>query len=141
MSNVDGAVGTKIINALIEGKADINELMTFYHGKIKTSREDFRLAFEGKVTAHHRFMLQLHKESIAEKERLIERIDSQIDLATKEYQIEIELLQSIPGVGKDSAIGIISEIGIDMSKFPNETHLSSWAGMSPGNNETGGKKK
>jgi len=86
-------------------------------------------------------MLQLHKESIAEKERLIERIDSQIDLATKEYQIEIELLQSIPGVGKDSAIGIISEIGIDMSKFPNETHLSSWAGMSPGNNETGGKKK
>jgi transposase len=141
LSNVDGAVGTKIINALIEGKADINELMTFYHGKIKTSREEFRLALEGKVTDHHRFMLQLHKESIAEKERLIERIDSQIDLATKEYQIEIELLQSIPGVGKDSAIGIISEIGIDMSKFPNETHLSSWAGMSPGNNETGGKKK
>ena len=141
LSNVDGAVGTKIINSLIDGNADINALMTFYHGKIKTSREEFRLALEGKVTDHHRFMLQLHRDSIAEKERLIERIDAQIDLATKEYQIEVDLLQSIPGIGKDSAISIISEIGVDMSKFPNETHLSSWAGMSPGNNETGGKKK
>lgn len=141
LSNVDGAVGTKIINSLIDGETDINKLMSFYHGKIKTSKEEFRLALEGKVTDHHRFMLQLHKDSIAEKERLIERIDMQIDLATKQYQIEVELLQSIPGVGKDSAIGIISEIGVDMSKFPNETHLSSWAGMSPGNNETGGKKK
>lgn len=141
LSNVDGAVGTKIINSLIEGKTDINELMTFYHRKIKTSREEFRLALEGKITDHHRFMLQLHKDSIAEKERLIERIENQIDLATKEYQVEIDLLQSIPGVGKDSSISIISEIGADMSKFPDENHLSSWAGMSPGNNETGGKKK
>jgi transposase len=141
LSNVDGVVGTKIINSLIEGKTDINELMRFYHGKIKTSREEFQLALEGKITDHHRFMLQVHKDSIAEKERLIERIENQIDLATKEYQIEIDLLQSIPGVGKDSAISIISEIGVDMSKFPDENHLSSWAGMSPGNNETGGKKK
>ena len=46
----------------------------------------------------------------------------------------------LPGVGKESAISIISEIGVDMSKFPNEQHLASWAGMSPGNCETGGKK-
>jgi len=67
LSNVDGAVGTKIINSLIDGNADINALMTFYHGKIKTSREEFRLALEGKVTDHHRFMLQLHRDSIAER--------------------------------------------------------------------------
>jgi Transposase IS116/IS110/IS902 family. len=141
LSNVDGVVGSKIINSLIAGQTDINELMKFYHGKIKTSKEEFRLALEGRITEHHRFMLQLHKDSIAEKERLIERIDAQIDLATKEYQVEIDLLQSIPGVGKDSAVNIISEIGVDMSRFPDENHLSSWAGMSPGNNETGGKKK
>ena len=72
---------------------------------------------------------------------MIERLETQIDKATESYQIEIESLQTIPGVGKDSAVSIISEIGVDMSKFPNEQHLSSWAGMSPGNNETGGKKK
>lgn len=141
LSNVDGATGTKIINSFIEGTTDIDKLMKFYHGKIKASKEEFRLALEGRITQHHRFMLQIHKDSIAEKERLIERLDAKIDEATKAYQVEIDLLQTIPGVGKDSAIGIISEIGVDMDKFPDENHLSSWSGMSPGNNETGGKKK
>jgi transposase len=49
-------------------------------------------------------------------------------------------LQTIPGVGKDSAVSIISEVGTDMERFPNEHHLSSWTGLSPGNNESGGKK-
>ena len=141
LSNVDGAVGTKIINSIIGGETDIEELMKFYHGKIKTSRNDFRLALEGRISNHHRFMLQLHRDSISDKERIIERIEAEIEQATKAYQVEIDLLQTIPGVGKDSAIGIISEIGVDMSRFPDETHLSSWAGMSPGNNESGGKKK
>jgi transposase len=141
LSNVDGAVGTKIIENLIEGNTNIEGLMQFYHGKIKATREEFRLALEGKLTKHHRFMLQLHKDSIADKERLIARLDAEIDQATKAYQIELSMLQTIPGVAKDSAISILSEVGGDMSKFPDEHHLSSWAGMSPGNNETGGKKK
>jgi len=141
LTNIDGSVGTNIINSLIDGVTDVNQLMKFYHGKMKASKQDFRLALEGKITQHHRFMLQLHRDSIADKERLIERIDAEIDQAIKAYQIEVDLLQTIPGVGKDSAIGIISEIGVDISRFPDETHLSSWAGMSPGNNETGGKKK
>jgi transposase len=141
LSKVDGAVGTRIINSLIEGNTNVDELVKFYHGKIKVSKEEFRMALEGRITKHHRFMLQLHKDSIADKERLIERIEVQIDEATKAYQVEIELLQTIPGVGKDSAVSIVSEIGVDMGRFPNENHLSSWAGMSPGNNETGGKKK
>lgn len=141
LSNVDGAVGTKIINSLIDGKTDVEELAKFYHGKMKVSKAEFKMALEGRITKHHRFMLQLHKDSIADKERMIERIEKEIDEATKAYQVEIDLLQTIPGVGKDSAVGIISEIGTDMSKFPNENHMSSWAGMSPGNNETGGKKK
>lgn len=141
LSNVDGAVGTRIINALIEGQTDVNELVKYYHGKMKVSKAEFKMALEGRITKHHRFMLQLHKDSIADKELLIRRIEAEIDEATKAYQVEIDLLQTIPGVGKDSAVSIISEIGVDMNRFPNENHLSSWAGMSPGNNETGGKKK
>ena len=141
LSDINGVAGTKIINSLIEGQTDIEELMKFYHGKFKVSREDFRLALEGFLTAHHRFMLQLYKDSIAEKERLIERLDDEIDKAVEAYRVELDLLQTIPGVGKSSAIAIISETGADMSKFPNEHHLSSWSGMSPGNNESGGKKK
>ena len=141
LSNVDGSTGTKIIDKMIEGVTNIDELMQFYHGKIKVSREEFRLALEGHLTAHHRLMLQIYKDSISDRERMIKRLDAEIEKATLAYQVEIDLLQTIPGVGKDSAISIISETGVDMDKFPDEHHLSSWSGMSPGNNESGGKKK
>jgi len=141
LSNVDGVVGTKVINDIINGETSIDKLMCHYHGKQKASREDFRKALEGRVTEHHRLMLRIHRDSIFDKEEQLKRLDTAIDKATADYRVEIDLLQSIPGVGKDSAIGIISEVGVDMSRFPDETHLSSWSGMSPGNNETGGKKK
>jgi transposase len=141
LTKVSGATGSNIVDKLIDGVTDIDELMKLYHGKIKVSREEFRLALEGRMTAHHSLMLQIHKDSITDKEAQIKRLDAEIDKATAAYQIEIDLLQTIPGVGKDSAIAIISETGVDMDKFPDEHHLSSLSGMSPGNNESGGKKK
>ena len=141
LTQVDGACGSKIVDKIIEGEFDVDTLMQFYTGRIKASRAEFRKALEGRVTAHHRFMLKLHRDSIAEKELMISRLDTRIEEAIAAYQVELEMLQTIPGIAKDSAISILSEIGADMSKFPDETHLSSWAGMSPGNNETGGKKK
>jgi transposase len=141
LSNVDGSVGNSIIDALIEGKSDVDQLMAFYHGKIKASKKDFGLALEGNLRPHHSQMLKIIKKSITSKEDLLVDIDLQIVEMTKSYSVQLENLQSIPGVGKQSAIGIISEIGVDMNVFPNEHHLASWSGMSPGNNESGGKKK
>jgi transposase len=141
LSNVSGAVGTKIIHDLINGETSIDKLMGHCHGKQKASRAEFRKALEGHMTEHHKLMLSIHKESISDKEAQLKRLDEAVIAATKAYQVEIDLLQTIPGVGKDSAISIISETGVDMGRFPDETHLSSWAGMSPGNCETGGKKK
>jgi transposase len=86
-------------------------------------------------------MLKMARESIEVNERLITKIDEEIEKSIKKYEVEIDLLQTIDGIGKDSAIAIISEIGIDMEQFPNEHHLASWSGVSPGNNESGGKKK
>jgi len=141
LSNVSGSVGTKIIDAIISGERNVDVLMGFYHGKIKTSNEDFRKALTGRITPHHVRMLQFHKKRIKDTEALIDEIDYEIEKAAEAYRVEINLLQTIDGIGKDSAIAIISEIGVDMSKFPSEHHLASWAGVSPGNNESGGKKK
>ena len=141
LSDVHGASGSKIVNDIINGKADIDELMKHIHGKVKANREDIRKALEGRLTNHHRFMLKIIKKSIEEKEEIIKELEEQIDVATAQYTVEVNLLQTIDGVGKDSAIGMISEIGVNMEQFPNEHHLSSWAGMSPGNNESAGKKK
>jgi len=142
LSNVDGSVGTKIINDIINNpKTSLESLQQYYHGKIKAGKEEFCQALNGHITEHHKNMLRLHKSSIQDKENQIQNIDKLIDEATKSYIVEVDLLQTIPGVGRESAISIISEIGTDMSQFPDATHLSSWAGMSPGNNESGGKKK
>lgn len=141
LSNVDGAVGNRIINDLITGQRDVEVLARHYHGKIKVNKAEFKKALEGRLTKHHQFMLGVLKESIVDKEKLIAIIESEIDELARQYSVEIELLQTIPGVAYDSAVSIISEIGSDMKQFSSEQHLSSWAGMSPGNNESGGKKK
>lgn len=141
LSNVDGAVGTKIIHDLIAGLTDADALLKHYHGKMKAGKEEVKKALEGRITAHHRFMLQLIKDNIDDKEKRIAELEMRINEVAKQYSIELEYLQTIPGVAKDSAISIISEVGVNMEVFPNAHHLSSWAAVSPGNNESGGKKK
>jgi len=137
----DGVSATKIINDIINGVTDVDKLMTHLHGRIKADRSEIRKALEGRVTAHHRFMMKIIKERIAETEKIIAKVDRQIDKAAKQYSVEIDLLQTIPGIAKDSSISIISETGVNMSQFHSEQHLSKWAGMSPGCNESAGKKK
>ncbi len=141
LSDVHGAVGQKIIQDILNGITDAKRLSRHYHGKMHKSRKEFRLALEGRIRAHHRFMLKTLKMSIDQKDELINTIEAQIDEQIKAYQEDVDNLQTIDGVGRDSAITIISEIGNDMSQFPSEKHLSSWSGMSPGNHESGGKKK
>ncbi|MDQ3191801.1 MAG: IS110 family transposase [Bacteroidota bacterium] len=141
VSDVQGVSATKMVNAITRGETDVKKLAAFAHGKIQADTATIKKALEGKVTDHHRFMLQIARESIEVNEALITKLDGQIEKASEKYKVELDLLQTIDGVGKDSAIAIISEIGADMKQFPNEHHLASWSGMSPGNNESGGKKK
>jgi transposase len=143
VSNMSGVTATKIIDAMIAGEEDVEKLIRFRHGKMQVSREDLKASLKGKLTDHHRFMLTTIKESIEDKEKLIEKLDRKIEehLKANELVLDAKLLETIPGVGKDAAAGIMAEIGNDMEQFPNEQHLASWAGMSPGNNESAGKKK
>lgn len=143
VSNLSGATATKIIDAMIEGEEDIDKLLKLRHGKMQSTVEDLAASLKGNMTDHHRFMLQTVKESIKSKEQIIVKLDTQIDKQLKENELvlDAELLATIPGVGKEGAAYILAEIGNDMSQFPDEQHLASWAGMSPGSNESAGKKK
>lgn len=141
VSDVKGASASKIINDIIDGKDAIAHLLTHVHGRVKASREEIAKALEGRITPHHRFMLKMIRETIKENEKLIGKLDDQIDLMAAQYEVELKLLQSIDGVGKNTALVIISEVGVDMDVFPNQHHLASWSGVSPGSNESAGKKK
>ena len=143
VSDMSGATATKIINAMISGEEDIEELVKYRHGKMQASEEELASSLKGKLTDHHKFMLTTIKESMQEKEAIIEKLNKRIEeqLKSHELTLDSELLQTIPGVGETAAASILAEIGNDMSQFPNEQHLASWAGMSPGNNESAGKKK
>jgi transposase len=140
VSDVFGVSATRIIDALLEGQEDIGELVKLGHPRL-ARKDELNEALVGRLTEHHRFMMRAIRKSIANIEELVAEVDARIDEQTKECETEISLLQTIPGVGKETAVGIIAEIGTDMDVFPDERHLASWAGMSPGSNESAGKKK
>ena len=143
VSSLSGVTATKIIDSMIEGEGRPEELAKLRHGKMKASEEELIQALTGNLTEHHKFMLTMVKKSIKDKELLINELDKQIDNKLKENEmvLDAELLSTIPGVDKEAATYILSEIGNNMEHFPNEQHLASWAGLSPGNNESAGKKK
>lgn len=143
VSDLSGVVATKIIDAMIGGQQDVEQLVKLRHGNMNATVQELASALTGKLTDHHRFMLAMVKRSIADKESLIEELDQEIDRLIEENKMvpDTELLSTIPGIDKDSAASILAETGNDMEPFPDEHHLASWAGLSPGNNESAGKKK
>ena len=123
----------KLLNGLLSNTKPIKELVSeSYHGKLKASKSELEKSLTGGMTEHHRFMIRKMFAHISRVEALMQEVDEEMGIKTSAFKERIELLQTIPGVGKESAIGIISETGVDMAVFPTEHHLASWAGMSPG---------
>jgi transposase len=142
VSDTSGVVATLLIDGLLNGSNDLEKLIEeSYHGRLKSTKEEIKEALTGRITEHHKFMIRTMKQNISHFETQVLSIEKEMENNLQKYEEEISLLQTIPGVGKEGAIGIISEAGADMEVFPDEHHLASWSGLSPGNNESAGKKK
>ncbi|MDM8161742.1 IS110 family transposase [Labilibaculum sp. K2S] len=142
LNDVFGATGTKIINHILSCEDYRPEqLLQYVHGRVKASREDIKEALTGYITPHHKFMLKTIMGNISKVESTVSEVEAQINNCIEPFKIEQELLESIPGVGKDGANKIIAEVGVDMEQFPDQNHLASWAGVCPGSNESAGKNK
>jgi len=139
-SNVVGVSGRAMLAALIEGQATPAEMAELSKGRLRDKREQLVKAMEGQVKAHHRFVLAELLCQIDSLDETIARFDEQIEDYCRPFEEIVELLDTIPGVARQTAEIIVSEIGVDMSRFESAHHLAAWAGLAPGNNESAGKR-
>ncbi len=142
VSKVFGVSSMSMIVLLLEkDELSAEEISKLAKGKLKKKVNQLVKALEGNVTDHHRFLLKQHLAHVDFLVKQIETFDDAIRKKLSPYETKFKDIQSVTGVKDISAASVIAEIGVNMSKFPDEAHLSSWAAICPGNNESAGKKK
>jgi transposase len=144
VSDLQGVSAQAILRQLLAGETDPHILAELAKTSLRRKRAELERALVGQITPHQRYLLSdllIHldflDEQIARQEAQIEQQLSRMP----HYPEVIQLLDTIPGIDRQLAILIVAEIGIDMSRFPTDRHLTAWAGVAPGNNETGGKRR
>lgn len=141
VSDIMGRTGRRILDAMAAGTESPNELADLACGTLKNKKEELASAVVGLVTDHHRFLLRQHLRLIDQLSEQIRQLDERIEAHTRPFDGAVELVHSVPGVGRVAAQAIIAEIGTDMSVFPTPANFASWAGVCPGNNQSAGKRK
>jgi len=141
ISDILGQSGRAMLNALIAGETDPEKLVALASKRVRASRESLVESLRGRVTSHHRFMLKLHLTQVEALEMAMDAIEAEVGSVLEPFRAKAELLITIPGISDIVAQAVVSEIGIDMSRFPTSGHLISWAGLCPKNDESAGKRR
>jgi transposase len=141
VSDITGVSARSMIEAIISNISDPKLLSKLAKGRLQSKKENLEQALHGLVGPHQRKMLAAQLDHIDFLDGKIKELDQEVEDRQRPFEEELELLDTIPGVGRRSAEVILAEIGTDMDRFPSAAHLASWAGMSPGSNESAGKRK
>jgi transposase len=140
ISDIRGQSGRAILKALIAGETDPERLVALTRG-LRAPHRDLVEALQGRVTAHHRFMLKLHLEQIEAIETGLTTLDRQLQQALEPFRAAVDLLKTVPGIRDTVAAVILAEIGDDVRPFPTAAHLVSWAGLAPRLDESAGRRR
>ena len=140
-TDIMGVSGRAMLEALLGEQNDAKLLADLAQGRLRNKRAELEKALQGKVQAHHRLVLAQLLTDIDLLDEQIGELDREIAQRVAPDQEQIQLLDGIPGINQRVAEIIVAEVGTDMSHFPSAQHLASWAGLCPGNNESGGRRK
>jgi transposase len=140
-SDAFGKTGIAILRALAEGKATPKEMAKLAKGTLRNKIDALAMALESPLDDIHRRMLARALKALHDADERLAEVDTDIESMLTPYQKQVDLLATIPGVDRVAAATVIAELGPDMSVFPTAAQAASWAGLSPGNHESAGKKK
>ncbi len=143
VSDMFGKSATAITDYLIsEGSFDPEYCVSLLQRSLKKKSDSVLESIEGySITDEQKLRMRIVRSHLDYITDAIAQVDAAIDTMVANFENTISLLRTIPGIDRNSAITIISEIGIDMSQFGSSKRLCCWAGLTPGNNESAGKKK
>jgi transposase len=142
-TDIMGVSAREMLSAIIAGQDDPAALAQLARGRMRPKIAELERALSGRIRDSHRLLLSLHLEHIDDLNAKLQRLEQEIASALGPFDQDdvLERLQTIPGVGPKVAQVIIAEIGTDMARFPSAAHLSSWAGLAPGKNESAGRNR
>jgi len=141
-SNVFGKSASAIIEHMLAHPGESFDVAPFVHWRCKTPIDVIQEAVDGSFNPFQAEKLKIIREHMNDIDKLKDMLQKQIFKLAEPYQVQINLLLTVPGIADPmTAIRIIAEIGVDMTVFESSKHCCSWAGLTPQNNESAGKKK
>lgn len=126
-SDVMGVSGRAMLKAIVGGEVNPEVIAELAIGRLRNKHEQLKQALTGRVRPHHRFILAELLCQIDGIDETIERFNQEIEEFSRPFEQAVQLLDTIPGVARQTAEAIVSEIGTDMSRFPTANHLAAWA--------------
>ena len=138
-SDICGASGRAMLQALVEGTRDPTVLAELARGTLRRKIPALREALEGRFRHHHSLIVSSILAHLEFLDETIDRLSEEIGEAIAPFGLAVEMLRTIPGVDRRTAEVLVAEIGVDMDRFGSPERLASWAGLCPGNNESAGK--
>jgi len=140
-SRLLGVSGRAMLDARVAGTTDPEVLADLARGQLRQKLPALRQALVGRFRSHHAFLVSQLLAHVDDLDEAIQTVGGHIDEVMVPFTDELARLDTIRGINKRTAEVIIAEIGVDMTVFPTATHLASWAGLCPGNNESAGKHR
>jgi transposase len=141
LTDLTGVSGQRILEALLDGQTDPAQLANLAHWRVQIKRHALEQAVVGRLSPVLRFVVQQQLRHLHDLDKQIAECDAAVEEQLHPFVSELQQLRSVPGIGPRTAEVILAEVGVELERFPTANHLAAWAGMCPGNRQSGGKRQ